>query len=253
MPDVKLAVQLYTLRDAGLAFDDLLATVARAGYDGVETVGTHGLTGHELRDALARHGLSGSSAHVQLAALRDDVDACLATYLEAGIDTLVVPFLAPDARPADTDGWTGLGRELGRLARRCEAAGARLLYHNHDFEFAAVGDGIALTHLLGGSEPLGLELDLGWAVRAGADPDALLARYAGRVPRVHVKDLAGDGDAAEGGWADVGHGTVEWPPLLRAARRAGAEWWIVEHDAPRDPVASVRRSATYLREVVRAL
>jgi sugar phosphate isomerase/epimerase len=41
---------------------------------------------------------------------------------------------------------------------------------------------------------------------------------------------------------------LDWPRLLAAARDAGAAWYIVEHDNPRDPLASVSRSLTNLRQ-----
>lgn len=263
MTEAKLAVQLYTLRNAGLTFDETLSAVADAGYDGVETVGSHARTAAELRAALARHGLEGCSTHVPLEALLNEFDATIDFYGEAGIETLVVPFLKAADRPHDATGWSVLGERLGGLAERLAERGFALLYHNHDFEFEGMDGDIALAHLFRDAAPLGLELDLGWVVRAGADPHALLSRYSGRVLRVHVKDVAAGGDAevafsgegdtatgrsSEGGWADVGHGTIRWPPLLDAARSAGAHWWVVEHDEPRDGVASVRRSGAYLRK-----
>jgi sugar phosphate isomerase/epimerase len=92
------------------------------------------------------------------------------------------------------------------------------------------------------------EPDLAWIVRGGADPLALLQKYAGRCPRIHVKDLAPAGTGEdEKGFADVGYGTLDWASLLPAARAAGAEWYIVEHDLPRDPVNTIRRSYDYLK------
>lgn len=53
----------------------------------------------------------------------------------------------------------------------------------------------------------------------------------------------------EDGWADVGEGVMDWRGLLPACLEAGAEWLVVEHDARRDPLASARSSAGYLRAV----
>jgi sugar phosphate isomerase/epimerase len=69
-----------------------------------------------------------------------------------------------------------------------------------------------------------------------------------------VKDLAPEGERMEDAiqdsvvMADVGSGTLDWPRLLPEARAVGAEWYVVEHDNPRDPVASVSRRLAYLRE-----
>ena len=84
----------------------------------------------------------------------------------------------------------------------------------------------------------------------GQDAPALLARFAGRCPRIHAKDL-GD-DPEEHGLADVGAGRLAWDELLPAVVAAGAEWLVVEHDHPRDPIASMRRSREFLGSKMRS-
>ena len=243
-----VAAQLYTLRNYRSLEDRLLA-VAEAGYDGVETLGAHDMSARDLKAKLERHGLEVCSSHWSPRELFGDLDTALRFSDELGDSVLVFPWLAPDERPGHAEGWRELGRRLGGLARQARDAGKRLLYHNHDFEMARFGDALALDLVLEeAGEALGLELDLAWVVRGGEDPQALLARYAGRVPRVHVKDLAAEGEnASEGGWADVGHGRLDFASLLPAAKRAGAEWFVVEHDQPRDPLRTLRRSLVFLR------
>lgn len=252
LPATPIALQLYTLRAYG-PLERCLALAAAAGYDGVETLGGHGLAAADLRARLEHHGLKVCSSHVAPDELLGDPEAVLRFHAALGNDVLVLPWLPRELRPANAEGWLELGRRLGELARRVAQAEMRLLYHNHDFELAEVGGKHALELLALGADEvapgsLGLEPDLAWAARAGAEPGWLLERYKGRVPRLHVKDLAPAGAGAEeGGWADVGRGTLEWPALLAAARAAGTEWFVVEHDQPQDPAASVRRSLAYLR------
>jgi sugar phosphate isomerase/epimerase len=131
-------------------------------------------------------------------------------------------------------------------------AGVRLLYHNHDFEMDVFDGQPAIAWLLETAQPqnLGFEPDLAWIVAGGQDAPGLLARFAGRCPRIHMKDL-GD-DPEEHGLADVGSGRLAWDELLPAVVAAGAEWLVVEHDHPRDPIASVRRSREFLGSKMRS-
>ena len=133
----------------------------------------------------------------------------------------------------------------------------RLLYHNHNWEMAELEGRLALDWLFDAAGPgnLEFEADLAWIEFGGVDPVALLQRYSGRCPRIHAKDLAPKGqnlqEAVRGAvMADVGYGTLKWPEYLAAARAAGAEWYIIEHDNPREPIASVSRSLAYLSQVL---
>jgi sugar phosphate isomerase/epimerase len=244
-----IAVQLYTLRDLPGGLPDQLRVASAAGYSAVETVGTHGLAAPELRRQLEAHGLRAVSSHVALSVLRDDLDAAVAFAHAIGNDTLVVPWLPQAERSSDRAGWQRLGEELGEIGARCADEGVRLLYHNHDFEMVELDGSPAIAWLLEAAQEdhLGFEPDIAWIVRGGGEPAALLERFAGRCPRVHVKDLAPAGTAVdEGGWAAVGSGTLDWDRWLRAANAAGAEWYVVEHDAPHDAAATIRESYAFL-------
>jgi sugar phosphate isomerase/epimerase len=243
---------MYTLRRLDTPLDLLFGQIAAAGYTGIETFGPLAPPAADLRPLLARAGLQVVSAHVGLEMLRNALDEVIAFHQALGNQTLIVPWLAPEMRPADGPGWAAFGASLVPVARQVQAAGMRLLYHNHDFEMVSWDGRTALEWLLAGADEsapglLGAEVDLAWAVRGGVDPVALLERLAGRVPRAHAKDVAPAGtNEAEQGHADVGHGTVDWATLLPAARAAGVEWLVVEHDEPSDPLRSIQRSASFL-------
>lgn len=246
----RIGIQLYTLRSLELDFASLLALAKRVGADGVQTVGRHGLTAAEMRDALAAHDLVAIGSHVPLAALESDLEGEIAFAQEVGIETLVVPFLPPDERPDDAAGWTAMGTRLGALGARCRAAGVALAYHNHAFELTTVAGRTGLDWLFAAADPhdLQAELDLAWLARAGKDPLAALRTLGHRCRILHAKDLAPEGQGAqEDGWAQVGAGTLPWSALLPEALEKGVAGWVVEHDAPLDPEATVRGGVAFLR------
>jgi sugar phosphate isomerase/epimerase len=249
--NLPLAVQLYSLRMLPDSLDVVLGHVAAAGYRGVETIGDHGLSAGELQGLLQKHNLQAISSHVGLAVLEDDLDRVIDFNLTLGNEVITVPYLPQEMRPSDGAGWQALGGRLGKLGERCVASGMRLLYHNHDFEMQSYDGRHAIEWLLDGADAANLqwEPDLAWIVRGNADAVALLQQNAGRCPRVHVKDLSPAGtNEAEKGFADVGYGTLDWDTLLPVAKAAGAEWYIVEHDLPSDPLRTIRRSFDFLAE-----
>ncbi len=252
----RIAVQMYTLRtlylpldEAPMSLGEVLREVAAAGYDGIETFGALEPPAQEVAGLLKELNLRVCSAHVAIELLQEELDRVVEYHRALGNQTLIVPWLAPEQRPTDAAGWQQVGRSLDALGARIRAAGARLLYHNHDFEMEEVEGRTALEWMLAGADPahLGAELDIGWVVRAGVEPVALLQRLSGRVPRIHVKDVAPPGENLdEAGDADVGQGTVEWDAVLPAARAAGVEWLVVEHDQPHYPLQTLGAGASYL-------
>jgi sugar phosphate isomerase/epimerase len=238
----KLSFQLYSSRNFP-PLETQLATLAAIGYRQVEPYGGLYDDPGRLADALAHAGLTAPSGHVALAAVRDAPDRVAAIAQRIGMRYVVVPYLAADERPADSEGWRQIGATLNRLAEDYADRGLVLAWHNHDFEFAPLADGgVPMSLLLDAAPEVALELDLAWAVKGGVDPVEWLQRYRGRVIACHIKDIAVEDTDEEDGWADVGHGRLDWAVLAPAAVDAGAELLVVEHDAPSDFERCARRS-----------
>ena len=244
-----IAVQMYTLRNAG-SLDQQLKIVHDAGVRAVETVGTQDVSAAELKQLLDRYSIKAISSHVQLGELRTGLDGVVDFNRSIGNTTLVVPYLAEKERPTDAAGWTALGRELGQIAKQVRAKGMRLAYHNHNFELVDFNGRTGLELLFAAAGPdLQTELDLAWVARAGLDPAVMLGKFRGHVFAVHAKDNAPAGQAEdEGGFAAVGQGVLDWNAILPAAAAAGVQWYIIEHDQPRDPTKVIQTGADYLRE-----
>jgi sugar phosphate isomerase/epimerase len=142
----------------------------------------------------------------------------------------------------------GLAEDLNYWGEQCRREGVIFSYHNHDFEFAPLGDTTMWEVLVRETDPdfVGLELDLYWVKYAGTDPETVLRDVADRVSLVHLKDMAPDNTLSD---LPVGEGTLPWPTLLEAADAAGAEWFIAEQDNPRDALQDVRTSLIHLHDL----
>jgi len=240
------AYQLYSSRN----FPPLTGTLqmlAKAGYAGVEGYGAlyaDDARVEELGAALAATGLAMKTGHFSLAMLEGEPDKVLGIARTLRMERLYCPHLMPADRPADAAGWRAFGARLDRTAVPYRAAGLGFGWHNHDFEFSALPDGtIPQAAMFEGGPSLEWEMDVAWVIKGGADPFDWITRYADRITAAHVKDIAPEGEnAAEDGWADVGHGTVDWPALMAALRKTPCTHFVMEHDNPADDARFAMRS-----------
>ena len=249
LPPLPVALQLYTVREQlKNDFAGVLRAVAEMGYDGVQLSGAGDHSAAEIRRLLNETSLQPVGTHTGLEALEHRLDQEIDYNLEIGTPWIVCPSL-PAARRQNLAGWREVAATLNRIGERCAARGAKLGYHNHDFEFAPIPDGDGkrgIDVLLGETHPALVfwEPDVYWVTKGSADPAAMIRQNAGRVPITHLKDSNGEGRQA---FAEVGEGTLDWPAILEASRLAGAEWHCVEQDrCDRDPLESAALSLQHL-------
>lgn len=235
--------QLYSARNF-TPWEDILAMVAAAGYSQVEGFGGLYQDPAGLRAMLDANGLSMPTAHFGLDMLENDFGKARSIAETLGVKTVICPHIAADLRPSDEAGWRSFAARLAAVNEACTAAGMAFAWHNHDFEFENTDGIVPMRILLDAAPEIGWEMDVAWVARGGADPLSWIHEYGTRIIAAHVKDIAPEGEAAdEDGWADVGHGVLDWPAIMQALReRTAAEILVLEHDNPSDAKRFATRS-----------
>lgn len=238
--------QLYSSRNYP-PLGNTLKMIAEAGYEGAEGFG--GLYADEaglaaLAEGLRANRLKMRSGHFGLDQVEQTPDWAVKVAKTLGMETVIVPWIHPDLRPKDAGGWRALGARLQQAGAPIRAEGLNFGWHNHDFEFVKTPEGvIPQDALFEGGPDLKWEMDVAWVVRGGADPLAWIDAHKHRLVAAHVKDIAPKGEnLAEDGWADVGHGTVDWKTIMAALRAAGVSNFVMEHDNPSDDARFARRA-----------
>ena len=101
-----------------------------------------------------------------------------------------------------------------------------------------------------------LEVDVFWVSMAGVDAAEFLHQHAGRVALVHLKDRAKGtpvhydiATVPNETFREVGSGDLPLNEILAAIVNSNAKHAFVEQDFSPDPIASLRRSFTYLKQV----
>ena len=245
-----ISAQLYTVRNAG-TLDEQLAVVAAAGIKYVEPFRFAGMKeppADEFKALLDKHGLKVSGMHVNIGALIEETDRIAEYNKTIGNTRLIVPALPASITPKDKAGWQAMGRLFASLARTFKEKGMQVGFHNHAVELEVYDGKTGLEWFAEAAGPdVIFTVDVAWAARGGQDPAALLDKMKGHVWNIHAKDNAPAGTAAdERGFAILGKGTVDWDKVLPAAKAAGAIFYTLEHDMPRDAAQVLKEGNAYL-------
>jgi sugar phosphate isomerase/epimerase len=243
----RIALQIYTVRqDFDKDFAGTLKAVAEIGYPAVQMAWFAGRepATSALKRTLGDLGLTVAGCHVTLEALEERLDWEVERCLELGTPDVIIPWLRPERR----SGYRQLADSVNRMGRRCTELGARLSYHNHDFEFARIDGDYAIDVLLGNCDPelVKFEPDVYWIKYGGVDPVTVIQKYAGRCPLIHLKDMTASPTPT---YAEIGEGVIDFAPIFAAAEANGVEWYVVEQDwTARPPLESAALSLKHLRE-----
>lgn len=236
--------QLYSSRNYP-PLATTLKMIAQVGYKDTEGFGglyTHNTALEELAEGLQANGLAMSTGHFGLPMIESDPDYVIKIARTVGMKKVICPHVMAADRPKDGAGWLAFGARLQTAGAPLRAAGLGFGWHNHDFEFAGCADGtVPMYQILQGGPDLEWEMDVAWVIRGGSDPLSWVEAFKHRITAAHVKDIAPKGENLnEDGWADVGHGTVDWKTIMAALKAAGVQYYVMEHDNPADD----RRFAT---------
>ncbi len=238
---MEYGVQLYSVRD--ITQTDMrgaLLSIAKQGYSFVEFAGFFGFSAAEISSMLGEAGLRVSGTHTGLAELKEKTEETIAYHKAIGNTKIYVPYTELNTQEK-IDAFIA---DMAVLQPRFEKEGIRLGYHNHDMEFKPNDDGSVSIEQLYYRTNLELEIDTFWAYAAGIDPVAVLKRFAGRIPVIHIKD----------GFADrkgmpLGQGTAPVKAVYDAAKALNIPMVVESETLTPDGLTETGICIKYLRSL----
>jgi len=251
--------QLYTLRSIIDAKPlEVLKELEALGYTEAEVIRGNMA---KVWDALKQTKLKPVSLHIDTSYFFKDIDKLNPTLDDAkakGIQYVVCPYIAPADR-GGVEVIKKLADTLNKTGARAKAAGLKLCYHNHAFEFEPVaGSSDRLLDVLmknTDKDLVGLEFDIMWSQVGGVPPVEVFEKYKGRIPLVHLKNVTRmapqyNEKVPKEAFQSVGTGVIEIAPVMRAAIAAGTKHFFVEQDqTPGNPLESLKISADYIKKL----
>lgn len=273
-PDKMIGLQLFTFFNTiDQDVEGTLKKIAAVGYEKIESAfsrkgGYYGMKPKEFAKFLKDTGMSWKAHHVLGAPFKRPAGAQppvgadgkpitippmknLRHNMLELIDEVAegeVEFLVCANTPIGTlDEVKSSIEVLNKTDEACKKAGVAFAYHNHDAEFRAVEGHIPYEMFLSQTK-MRMELDLAWAIKGDKDPVELFKQHPGRFPLWHVKDL----DKEFKNVLAVGEGTIDFKKIFAAAETSGMKHFFVEHDMPKDALASITSSYNYLSKMLSA-
>lgn len=252
----RLAIQLYTIRDAiSENPEKALERIAASGFTDLEIYGYDGTffgkTRNEFQSILSNTGLKVISSHHQTGVIRNEAGTLLNNWEQSiddlkfiGSEYLVCSYLVPEERTSEN--YRKLPDLLNRSAEITKQSDLQFAYHNHDFEFEKLDDQTVIYDFIlenTSNDLVAMELDLYWIVKAGSDPLDYFQKYPGRFPLWHVKDMQKE----TGTFTEIGLGMIDFKRIFAAAEKAGLEYWFLEQDSSdKDIFESIMMSKKYI-------
>ncbi len=251
-----IGLELYSVRNLlPKDFGGTLHQVAAAGYKEVEAAGYYDKSAADFGNAMQKAGLRCISTHHALSVLRPQLEKLIEYGQALGLKYIICSSPGgvhrdPAAKGELTlDDYRWVADEFNKIGEKVKAAGVIFGYHNHGPEFGSEKGVVFYDELLRLTDPklVFFQLDCGWISAAGHDPVKYLSKSPERFPMLHVKDMV-KGPNGQFHSTIMGHGVVDYRPILRAA--TGLKHYFIEQEEfEGDPMEALREDADYMRKL----
>jgi len=235
-----IGLQLYSLRaDFAKDVPGTLDKVRAFGIKYVELAGTYSLSAEQFKKELSARKLVPISGHFPYDRYRDDPEGVARDAKALGLKYAGCAWITHEG-DFDEKQCRAAAAVFNKAGEVLAKNGIHFFYHTHGYEFQPHAGGTLFDLLVKETNPkyVNFEMDVFWIVHPGQDPVQLLQKYSKRWVLMHVKDMKkGTPTGLLTGHTDVnndvalGTGTMNWPPILAAAAKAGIKYYFIEDES----------------------
>ena len=252
---MEIGAQSYTVRKYCQNAEDLAATlekISAIGYRYIQLSAIGPIDPAEVRRLCDLNGLRIVLTHNPANEFLEKPDELIRRNRLYGCGYVGLGSMPDSYRTPD--GVRQFAEDFGPAAERLRAAGLKMMYHNHAFEFERMPDGKTMMDRLMDLIPadlMGVTADTYWMHYGGMDVISWLEKYAARLHCVHLKDYAVTGHEIR--MAPVGRGNLDFRRILDTLSRNGVtEYALVEQDEcyGESPFDCLKQSYEYLTRLM---
>lgn len=242
---MKLAAQLYTVRDFTQTPEQLRETFRRLkeiGYKSVQLSAIGPVSPEAIKEYKDEFELDICATHTPFDRIINDTKAVIKEHKMWDCEYVGLGAMPAEYRKNEQTVKEFLNKIIP-AAKEIRSEGLKFVYHNHRFEFERFAGLTIMEHLVEntGKDYFGLLVDTYWVQAGGASPSAFIEKYHDRIDLIHLKDMKIVNDAQV--ICEVGEGNLDWKAIGEVSLKYGVKYAAVEQDTcERNPFDCLKTS-----------
>lgn len=250
----EVALQLYSLRNE-MKVDPVKyhQMIAEWGISALEGGGGYGMSDAEYSKLLKDTKLRIVGVGADYNKLKSDPAGIIADAKKYGAKYATCYWIPHTEGPISLEEVkvaTELFNQTGALLAK---EGITLTYHPHGYEFANSGSGTPMDYMLENAKNFQFNMDVYWVKMGGGDPLALMKKYPGKFPQLHLKDRKIGTPGSPDGRGDIetnvvlGTGDIDIAGLIQEAKKQGTKYLVIEDESSRS-VQQIPQSVAFIKD-----
>ncbi|HZK93923.1 MAG TPA: sugar phosphate isomerase/epimerase [Prolixibacteraceae bacterium] len=250
-----IGLQMYSLRDdLNKDVKGTIEKMGKIGYTSMEAASFdngkfYGMEPEAFKALLEANGMKLVSSHTGANYTGDQAswdaamiwwDMAIAAHKKAGCKYIVKPSMG-EYPYKNLESLKKTCEYFNAIGEKCNAAGIRFGYHNHNKEFTKItdADDLVYDYMVKNTDPkkVTFELDVYWIYKGGQNAVAYFNKYPKRFELLHIKDEKEIGAS----------GLIDFKPIYENKAKAGTKVCFVEVERyDFEPFVSVQKSFDFL-------
>ena len=230
MNDIKLGVQLFTLRDKckdAEGFEETLKFLDDLGCNVVQISGIGDIHPEKVAELIDKYKMDVCVTHKPYERMKNDLNALIYEHNLINCKNIGIGAMPGNVHES-AEGVTGFIVKCNEIAEKMKEQGKQLCYHNHALEFE-VYDGLRTFERLIDEVPLLHFIpDTYWMQVGGVNPAEYMRKLNGRVEVCHFKDMRIVNN--QQCFAECGTGNLDLDSCYQTCKEIGVKYIVIEQD-----------------------
>ncbi|PZX57660.1 sugar phosphate isomerase/epimerase [Algoriphagus ratkowskyi] len=251
----EVALQLYSLRNE-MKVDPVKyhQLISEWGIFALEGGGQYGLPEAEYENLLQDNELRVVGVGADYNQLNTDIRPIIDQAKKFGAKYAICYWIPHTGGPISIEEIKIATALFNAVGAEMKKEGITFLYHPHGYEFTKYGKkGVVMDYMFKNAKNFAFNMDVYWVKMGGGDPLAIMKKYPGKFPMLHLKDRKKGTLGSKNGQGDVetnvvlGTGDIDIAGLIKEAKKQGTEYLTIEDESSRS-VTQIPLSIAYIKK-----